>query len=707
VKDLIEAICQQKVADGSGTAFVHAVLCETEGNPFFIEEVLRHLDESGGLYRRDGRWVTDPKSIAEMGVPQDARTVIGRRLGRLSETTNRALAAAAVLGREFEFALLASMSGLPEDDVVQAVEGALANQMVVEMRGPMGPRYAFTHALVRQTLYEELSLPRRQRLHLKAARAIESLYQRNLEPHVAALANHYRMAGAAAEAEKTIEYSIRAGRAAYAVFAYEEAGAHWRAALELMDEHGGGDPKRRAKLLRRLGDELVSSCAKAVEYLEAAAPLFEELSDHQAACDVHLRLALYLSVGNSGAMDVRRAMPHFKKAETFLANQPESLRHAVFYLRMTAASGWTLRISDGLAAGKRAMEISERLDQPSLRDGYWSTAAALSSHLLIFSGSVTEALCLADQARGRAGPIDDTMIGSTVAWIGGDNYHFLGNPRQAQEWYTCELAKPRTARSAIRGALLHHHLADACIEMGELTKARIFQAEANAQNKPEGLPLFVDEARLLFLEGQWELADKMLTAQAERARTSGNRREDLWSAGALARLRRLTGERAQALQFLQKALDISVEAGAILAELKTRCALATMVADAGDTGEALPHLERCRQIVGAGEDWFGLAGLVERAGAVVAAAQGKYAPAEDQFKKAIATFQHYCLRWEEADTLQYWGRALFAAGERTRAIEKFDAAIKIYHSHGAGQRFIEYVMADKRRAQDSKSTTPQ
>ena len=96
--------------------------------------------------------------------------------------------------------------------------------------------------------------------------------------------------------------------------------------------------------------------------------------------------------------------------------------------------------------------------------------------------------------------------------------------------------------------------------------------------------------------------------------------------------------------------------------------------------------------------------MVERAEAVVAAAQGKYAPAEDQFKKAIATFQHYCLPWEQADTLQFWGRALLAAGELARATEKFDAAIEIYHSHGAGARFVEYVMVDKTRTQNSKST---
>jgi tetratricopeptide (TPR) repeat protein len=114
------------------------------------------------------------------------------------------------------------------------------------------------------------------------------------------------------------------------------------------------------------------------------------------------------------------------------------------------------------------------------------------------------------------------------------------------------------------------------------------------------------------------------------------------------------------------------------------------------------HLERCCQIVGAGENWFGIAGSVERAEAVVAAAQREYSAAEAHFEKASMAFQRYCLPWEEADTLQYWGRSLLAAGERARAIEKFNAAIEIYCSRGAGTRFIEYVIADKRRAEGSK-----
>src|SRR5262249_43181872 len=157
---------------------------------------------------------------------------------------------------------------------------------------------------------------------------------------------------------------------------------------ELMDEQGGGDRKRRAGLLWLLGNnDFVSSGPQAVEYLEAAAPLFEELGDDQAACDVHMRLTVYLGTDQVRKMDMRRAMPHFKKAEALLAKQSESWRHALFHINMASTCCSTRRISDGLAAAKRAMEISERLDQPFLREALWSTAAVLTSNLLVYSGS--------------------------------------------------------------------------------------------------------------------------------------------------------------------------------------------------------------------------------------------------------------------------------------------------------------------------------
>ena len=152
-----------------------------------------------------------------------------------------------MLGREFHFDLLPAMTGADEDAVIGSLEEALGARLVVEEEE--GLLYAFTHALVRETLYGELSAPRRQRTHARAARAIEeSTTFADDDGRVAALALHYRLAGATVDSAKGIAYSLQAGEQARRLFAWDEAAAHWEGALTLM-ERAGAEPAERARLL--------------------------------------------------------------------------------------------------------------------------------------------------------------------------------------------------------------------------------------------------------------------------------------------------------------------------------------------------------------------------------------------------------------------------------------------------------------------------
>ena len=139
------------------------------------------------------------------------------------------------------------------DDVLESIEEALQVGLVRELPARGRAACTFSHALVQQALYEELSLARKQRLHLKAAAAIESAHAGDIEPYVIALARHFRAAGAAADPEKAINYSGRAMDSAARVFAFEESIAHGESALELIEEYGVAGSEE-ARLHERLGD---------------------------------------------------------------------------------------------------------------------------------------------------------------------------------------------------------------------------------------------------------------------------------------------------------------------------------------------------------------------------------------------------------------------------------------------------------------------
>jgi DNA-binding SARP family transcriptional activator len=251
VAAFLERAAGHDLAD-EGEQLARAVREETEGNPFFVIEVVRHLTETGAFEQRDGRWVT-AGAIEELGIPEGVRDVVGRRLTRLSDAANQVLTVASVVGAEFEPAVVAAAGGLPEGELLAALDEAVAARLVREAPGPT-PRYRFAHALVRVTLYDELSTARRVVLHGKVAGAIEAIHRNRLDDHLPALAHHYgRAAAPAAVTDKALEYAARAGDRALAQLAHDEAVVYYRQALELLGL-AGGDEERRLDLLISLGE---------------------------------------------------------------------------------------------------------------------------------------------------------------------------------------------------------------------------------------------------------------------------------------------------------------------------------------------------------------------------------------------------------------------------------------------------------------------
>ncbi|HZQ34889.1 MAG TPA: AAA family ATPase [Dehalococcoidia bacterium] len=217
------------------------VYTETDGNPFFVTELVRHLQENGidltDPHAGGGRWT----------LPEGVRQVIHSRLVRLGADGTAMLGDAAILGDRFAFDLLAGMSELSAGQLTAALDAALAASLLREV----DDGYAFMHALVRQAVLSGLSLPRRQQLHLRAAQAIERRRPRLVEREVADLARHLRLAGSSADPEKTAAYLRRAAEAAERTFAWAAAAEQWQALLKLLPPE---DPEQRTRVLLALAE---------------------------------------------------------------------------------------------------------------------------------------------------------------------------------------------------------------------------------------------------------------------------------------------------------------------------------------------------------------------------------------------------------------------------------------------------------------------
>jgi tetratricopeptide (TPR) repeat protein len=270
-------------------AQAEAVHRQTEGNPLFVQEVLRYLVEEGLVIREAGRYVLAEGTVPGTGIPEGLRDVVGRRLNRLSEKTNQVLSIAAVMGRDFRLDVLQQVLALPEEEVFVALEEA-TERAVVEQRHVLGAiAFRFTHAFFRQTLYEEIFAPRRIRIHQQVGRALETVHARRLEEHAAELAEHFAQSTEHDDLEKALHYCELAAQGSMRVFAYGEAVRHLEQALRALEVLDPDDKSRRCDLLLALSEATALAgdpWRAATQMSEEAFTLAEVLQDSSRAAHI-------------------------------------------------------------------------------------------------------------------------------------------------------------------------------------------------------------------------------------------------------------------------------------------------------------------------------------------------------------------------------------------------------------------------------------
>jgi len=345
VRDLVEALSGAEPSE----AMVTAVHEATEGNPLFVRETVRLLATDVTL--------EDPGRL-RVPLSGSVRTVIGRRLAPLSADAVLVLSAAAVVGREFDLSLVGAACELPIERILDGLSEAVALDVVAETES--AGRYRFSHALIREVLYERLPIPVRMDLHRRVGEAIERQHGGGPGAHVAELAYHFGEAAAAGAAAKALVYARQAGERAMALHAYEEAADQYRRALQAL-RFAGPDEPVRCELLLRLG----AAQARAGRRREAEQSCLEaaELSRRLGSSErlAHAALAL-------GAQELRGEAAN-RPLIALLREALEELPVADSPLRarLLARLSLELTLSDeaGLAepTSREAVEVARRLGE--------------------------------------------------------------------------------------------------------------------------------------------------------------------------------------------------------------------------------------------------------------------------------------------------------------------------------------------------------
>ncbi len=256
------------------TAVSQALSRITEGNPFFLGEIVRLLLAEGRLAQLDTR------GLRGFHIPDGVRAAILRRVEMVLPATRTILAQASVIGREFELPLLQKVSSIANAELETALDDAARAALIVQAQDSV-ERYRFVHALIPETLYNGLSGPARRELHQRIADAIEALYSPDLEPYLSELAHHHASSLPDGNLEKAHDYAARAAARAEKTFAYEEAARLYGLALSTLDSTSQSDHRRRCELTLSLASALYSSGEfdRAREQFEKAAAAAIKLGD--------------------------------------------------------------------------------------------------------------------------------------------------------------------------------------------------------------------------------------------------------------------------------------------------------------------------------------------------------------------------------------------------------------------------------------------
>ena len=353
--DISEMTRQILEQDDVPTEFCKMVYEKTRGNPFFAEEVIKSLKEEEVIYREQNKWKI--KEISRIEFPETVKSVLKTRFARLDEECQSVLTLASFVGNDFTLEAMCALTGIEEDRLLELMDRMLKTGLIKEREVRGEGVCSFADILVRDVVYDEVSLLKRKKLHGVVGCALEKVYAKKIDEHFGELASHFLESG---DKDKALDYFLKAGEKAQKVYANNEATSYFESALALLEEKEGELPEKR-RILERLGDikGLVGEHDACLKYWDEALLLWKQLEEKESVSRLYRKMAnvLWEDMG-----DIEKAKENHEKALKILEAEHEKVELASLYEDMAHMYYRTGDIAKALSLANKALELAEKLN---------------------------------------------------------------------------------------------------------------------------------------------------------------------------------------------------------------------------------------------------------------------------------------------------------------------------------------------------------
>jgi tetratricopeptide (TPR) repeat protein/KaiC/GvpD/RAD55 family RecA-like ATPase len=681
--DISEMIRQILEQDDVPTEFCKMVYEKTRGNPFFAEEVIKSLKEEEVIYREENKWKI--KEVSRIEFPETVKSVLKTRFARLDEECQSVLTFASFVGNDFTLEAMCALTGIEENKLLELIDKILKTGLIKEREVRGEGVCSFADILVRDVVYDEVSLLKRKKLHGVVGRALEKAYAKKIDEHFGELASHFLESG---DKDKALDYFLKAGEKAQKVYANNEATSYFQSALALLEEREGELPEKR-RILERLGDikRLVGEHDACLKYWNKALALWNQLEEKESASRLYRKMAnvLWEDMG-----DIEKAKENHEKALKILEAEHEKVELAGLYEDMAHMYYRTGDIPKALSLANKALELAEKLN------AYEVIASSCVSLGTVFSFSGDLKKARECHTRGLKIALDNGyMVTASRAY---NNLAIALPPEeqeQALEYYEkgYELAKKIgeiNHQSWIGVSLVVRYFG-----MGNMAKAMALAEDCVALDTKAGnLPnLSLSKSALgigLVFVGDLDKGEQYLKEALSLAQKLKQWQQEEGVYWFLGMMHFGNEEYHRALEFLEKANAVYDKAGVEYVKMKDSYLLIWTYVELGEIEKAENLLGNLRKFALEAKDKE-LTATVDAVEGMLLRAQKRWEESLQFFERSLRAFEALnARRWNvyplARNVLYEYARVYLERnqeGDRERALDLLNQALEIFQKIGA------------------------